>query len=72
MNANIMNTQIFNKMKFDLKSQLRSHKFIFTFENKPFLYKIFILNLILLKLYMNAKIMNMQIFNKMKFDLKGH
>ena len=32
MNANIMNTQIFDFIKFDLKGHRRSHKDTFTFK----------------------------------------
>ena len=32
MNANIITTQIFNQIKYDLKDHLRSHKVIFVFE----------------------------------------
>ena len=37
MNANIIKTQIFHKMKYDLKGHYRTHKLILKFQNNPFL-----------------------------------
>ena len=71
MNANIMNSQIFNLNKYDLKGHWRSQKFL-QFSVNPTLPNTFICESIMMKIYMNANIMNMQIFYLNKYDLKGH
>ena len=45
----IIMMQIFNDMKFDLKSHLRSHKVTFMFKNEHYSNMIFFLNLIISK-----------------------
>ena len=69
MNTNIMNTQIFNSNKYNLKG----HKGHLSFrEFKKILHNTFIYELILIKIYMKTIIMNTKIFYFNKYDLKGH
>ena len=66
MNANIMKTQSFHKVKFDLKGHIKISKSSFSA-----IYYLFN-PLILQKLFKNVNIMKTHIFHKMSYDLKCH
>ena len=51
MHDNIIKTQIFHNVKFDLKCHLRSHKVTFMFKNQIFLEYVFCLKSDLFKTF---------------------
>ena len=67
-NVNIMNTQVFRKIKYELKGHPKPYKKTLC-QNHP---STFVYGPILIKICMNANIMKTHYFHKIIYDLKCH